>query len=73
MANRESYTYPSNSGFGNDAMQGVSSAGVTVSYICGECASKVALSKNDPIRCSSCGHRVLYKERTKRMVQFEAR
>ncbi|KAK3318829.1 hypothetical protein B0H66DRAFT_603394 [Apodospora peruviana] len=42
-------------------------------YTCGDCAVKVPLEKNAPIRCQKCGARVLYKERTKRMVQFEAR
>ncbi|MCJ1330396.1 DNA-directed RNA polymerase core subunit rpc10 [Thelotrema lepadinum] len=42
-------------------------------YICGECSTKVQLQKGDQIRCKDCGHRILYKERTKRMVQFEAR
>ncbi|ODQ67515.1 DNA-directed RNA polymerase II subunit K [Nadsonia fulvescens var. elongata DSM 6958] len=44
-----------------------------VRYICASCAAKVTLSRNDPVRCKECGHRVLYKERTRRMVQFEAR
>ncbi|KAF2401443.1 polymerase II polypeptide K, 7.0kDa [Trichodelitschia bisporula] len=44
-----------------------------VTYSCGDCASKVQLKRGDPIRCLQCGHRVLYKERTTRMVQFEAR
>jgi DNA-directed RNA polymerases I, II, and III subunit RPABC4 len=38
----------------------------SVTYICGECASKVALNLGDAIRCKECGHRVLYKGRTKR-------
>ncbi|KAL2121124.1 hypothetical protein VTJ04DRAFT_5151 [Mycothermus thermophilus] len=42
-------------------------------YICGDCAVRVPLERDTPIRCSKCGARVLYKERTKRMVQFEAR
>ncbi|KAK4213676.1 putative metallothionein-i gene transcription activator protein [Rhypophila decipiens] len=42
-------------------------------YLCGDCATRVRLEKGQPIRCGSCGARVLYKERTKRMVQFEAR
>lgn len=45
----------------------------TVAYRCMECDTSVKLAKGDAIRCSGCGHRVLYKERTKRMVQFEAR
>lgn len=44
-----------------------------VQYICGECAKKVLLKRDSPIRCDDCGFRVLYKERTNRMVQFEAR
>ncbi|KAI6248990.1 DNA-directed RNA polymerases I, II, and III subunit RPABC4 [Erysiphe necator] len=44
-----------------------------INYLCGDCNAKVPLKRGDPIRCKECGHRVLYKERTKRMVQFEAR
>ncbi|KAA6407938.1 MAG: metallothionein-I gene transcription activator [Lasallia pustulata] len=51
----------------------VDMAGPITQYLCGDCNSKVQLKKGDPIRCKECGHRVLYKERTKRMVQFEAR
>ncbi|KAL5382762.1 hypothetical protein DPSP01_006321 [Paraphaeosphaeria sporulosa] len=36
---------------------------------CGE----VVLKKGEPIRCKECGGRLLYKKRTDRMVQFEAR
>lgn len=45
----------------------------TMHYLCGDCAARVPLDKGAPIRCQRCGGRVLYKERTKRMVQFEAR
>lgn len=45
---------------------GESSAGPQVQYICGECNHKVSLGRGDAIRCKECGHRVLYKERTKR-------
>ncbi|KAL9624920.1 MAG: hypothetical protein Q9160_000967 [Pyrenula sp. 1 TL-2023] len=48
-------------------------AGPVVNYRCGECNAQVPLSAADAVRCKECGHRVLYKERTKRMVQFEAR
>lgn len=41
-------------------------AGPLTQYLCGDCNSKVQLKKGDPIRCKECGHRVLYKERTKR-------
>ncbi|KAF4633813.1 hypothetical protein G7Y89_g4299 [Cudoniella acicularis] len=52
---------------------GVGGEGPAINYLCGDCNSKVPLKRGDPIRCKECGHRVLYKERTKRMVQFEAR
>ncbi|XBW35182.1 hypothetical protein QEN19_000745 [Hanseniaspora menglaensis] len=45
----------------------------TLKYICAECSSRLSLSKNDPVKCKHCGHRILLKARTKRMVQFEAR
>lgn len=38
-----------------------------VKYICANCATKVTLNKADTVRCKECGHRVLYKERTRRM------
>ncbi|KAK4987626.1 DNA-directed RNA polymerase core subunit rpc10 [Elasticomyces elasticus] len=44
-----------------------------VSYKCGDCNTDVTLKKGDPIRCKECGYRVLYKKRTNRMIQFEAR
>ncbi|KAF1974966.1 hypothetical protein BU23DRAFT_552804 [Bimuria novae-zelandiae CBS 107.79] len=44
-----------------------------VSYTCGDCDGDVQLKRGEPIRCRNCGHRVLYKKRTNRMVQFEAR
>lgn len=56
--------------FATGTAAGDSSAGPTVQYICGECNSKVSLGRGDAIRCSMCGHRVLYKERTKRCVIF---
>ncbi|KAJ5168253.1 uncharacterized protein N7482_003847 [Penicillium canariense] len=74
---REAYQVPSmggQSGFGNEG--GFSSMAVdspSVVYLCGECSARVPLKRGDQIRCKDCGHRVLYKERTKRMVQFEAR
>ena len=37
-----------------------------VSYLCGDCDTKVTLKRGDPIRCKECGYRVLYKERTNR-------
>ena len=31
------------------------------------------LKTGDVVRCRKCGYRILYKKRTKRVVQFEAR
>ncbi|KAI9782690.1 MAG: DNA-directed RNA polymerase core subunit rpc10 [Geoglossum umbratile] len=62
-----------NPGFSLQAQEPASDGGLAIVYICGDCNSKVPLKRGDAIRCKECGHRVLYKERTKRMVQFEAR
>jgi DNA-directed RNA polymerase I, II, and III subunit RPABC4 len=43
------------------------------SYICGDCGHKNRLKHGDTIRCRSCGYRILYKARTKMIVQYEAR
>ena len=37
------------------------------------CGAKNHVKPQDQIRCRSCGYRILYKVRTKRMVQHEAR
>jgi DNA-directed RNA polymerase I, II, and III subunit RPABC4 len=44
-----------------------------VPYICGNCGSEVTIKPGDAIQCRDCGARILYKKRTKRVVQFEAR
>ncbi|KAG6105692.1 electron carrier [Claviceps sp. LM219 group G6] len=44
-----------------------------MTYLCGDCGSSVSLGKDALVACPHCAGRVLYKERTKRMVQFEAR
>ncbi|KAL1840280.1 hypothetical protein VTJ49DRAFT_658 [Mycothermus thermophilus] len=81
---REEYQVP-NTGSGNSPAIGGGSFNATqrdfagesgggiIYYICGDCAVRVPLERDTPIRCQKCGARVLYKERTKRMVQFEAR
>ncbi|CCU77072.1 metallothionein-I gene transcription activator [Blumeria hordei DH14] len=64
---------------GRDSQNNVPIEGPAINYLCGDCNAKIPLKRGDPIRCKECGHRVLYKERTKRqisiqkMVQFEAR
>ncbi|KAH3762407.1 DNA-directed RNA polymerases I, II, and III subunit RPABC4 [Pelomyxa schiedti] len=44
-----------------------------VTYVCGDCGMEVLMSQNDAIRCKGCGYRILYKKRTSKMIQFEAR
>lgn len=65
---REAYQIPDLNSFGtvNGGIGITGTEGPAVSYICGECNSRVSLRRGDQIRCKECGHRVLYKERTKR-------
>lgn len=70
---REQYQVPNLGGGGaqnafGDAAGGGPMDGPVVAYLCGECNSRVSLKRGDQIRCKECGHRVLYKERTKRLV-----
>ncbi|KAF8351296.1 hypothetical protein F5887DRAFT_936806 [Amanita rubescens] len=37
------------------------------------CGVKNEIKPREPIRCRECGHRIMYKKRTTRMAQFEAR
>lgn len=71
VMSREGFQIPTNL---DVAAAGTSQArSATLKYICAECSSKLSLSRTDPVRCKNCGHRILLKARTKRMVQFEAR
>ncbi|EER23478.1 hypothetical protein CPC735_048480 [Coccidioides posadasii C735 delta SOWgp] len=72
---REAYQVPS---FDNQQAQFSAGAGsaptnandelLSVIYVCGDCSARVQMKRGDQIRCKECGHRVLYKERTKRSV-----
>lgn len=42
-------------------------------YVCGSCGCGTKLKPGEPIQCRECGYRILYKKRTKKVVQFEAR
>jgi DNA-directed RNA polymerase I, II, and III subunit RPABC4 len=42
-------------------------------YLCADCGSDVKLKREDPVRCRECGHRILFKRRTDRAVQYLAR
>ncbi len=46
---------------------------VGVAYTCGDCGHENTLKAGDVIRCRECGYRILYKKRTRRVVQYEAR
>ncbi|EXJ68296.1 DNA-directed RNA polymerase I, II, and III subunit RPABC4, partial [Cladophialophora psammophila CBS 110553] len=74
MSSGQAYQIPTqqSSAFATGYVAGESSSGPTVQYVCGECNTKVSLARGDVIRCSMCGHRVLYKERTKRYVLIYA-
>ncbi|KAJ5814997.1 hypothetical protein N7474_006774 [Penicillium riverlandense] len=70
---REAYQVPSMGAQGNTfgTETGGFGGGMAVDtpsvvYLCGECSARVPLKRGDQIRCKDCGHRVLYKERTKR-------
>ncbi|KAI0404545.1 DNA directed RNA polymerase [Xylaria palmicola] len=77
---REAYQIPTSqgnsapgAGAGANLSRTFDAEGATMNYICGDCGYKFAIRRSDTIRCKECGCRILYKERTKRMVQFEAR
>lgn len=72
---REAYQVPAldnQNAFGNGAGAGgyAQPQVQSVRYICGECDAKFSLPPNATLRCTECGHRILYKERTKRFVPF---
>uniref|UniRef100_A0A7S4GHZ6 Uncharacterized protein n=1 Tax=Eutreptiella gymnastica TaxID=73025 RepID=A0A7S4GHZ6_9EUGL len=43
-----------------------------VKYVCGDCSHETCINAGDPIRCHSCGHRILYKKRLQAIQQFQA-
>ncbi|PFH32669.1 DNA-directed RNA polymerase II RPABC4 [Besnoitia besnoiti] len=64
------------SGMGRPQGAGLDDAGSQVepvTYICGECGCDVMLQPNAAVRCRSCGSRILYKKRSRKMMQYEAR
>ena len=42
-------------------------------YICGDCGVINKLKPNDAVRCQHCAFRILYKKRTKKVLQYEGR
>ncbi|KAJ3883508.1 DNA directed RNA polymerase [Lentinula edodes] len=35
-------------------------------YLCADCNAKNEIRAREPIRCRECGHRIMYKRRTRR-------
>lgn len=75
MSSHEAYVPPSSQTFQPGSTFGAASGAggsaldprsAPMEYTCADCAAKVVLRKGDQIRCRECGHRVLYKQRTKR-------
>ncbi|KAK2755942.1 DNA-directed RNA polymerase core subunit rpc10 [Arachnomyces sp. PD_36] len=69
---REAYQVPAVGGPGQQGvfagaagLDATGSEGPLVTYVCGDCDARISLKRGDQIRCKDCGHRVLYKERTK--------
>ena len=58
---------------GRSNMNAASYGTTNVVYICGDCGTENTLKQGDVIRCRDCGYRILYKKRTNKVVQFEAR
>ena len=44
-----------------------------VHYVCGSCGKDNTLDKEAVIRCYNCGHRIFYKKRERKLLQYEAR
>ena len=42
-------------------------------YKCESCGVKIELKSTDTVRCKSCGHRILSKLRTRKVVTYLAR
>ena len=53
---------------GAGGMGGLATRNPVMEYICADCAATNEIRPREPIRCRECGHRVMYKKRTKRMV-----
>lgn len=51
-------------------MGGLATRNPVMEYICADCAATNEIRPREPIRCRECGHRVMYKKRTKRMVRI---
>jgi DNA-directed RNA polymerase I, II, and III subunit RPABC4 len=62
-----------NGGPGNWGAEAVPMPPKRIVYECGDCSAEVELKPRDPVRCQECGYRILYKPRTRAIVQYIAR
>lgn len=44
-----------------------------VTYTCGGCGKDVKIDKDSGIRCYHCSHRIFYKKRERKLLQYNAR
>lgn len=51
---------------GNKKMASIVSWKVKLTIIMLDCGAENQLKPREPIRCQDCGHRIMYKKRTKR-------
>ncbi|KAI0721872.1 DNA directed RNA polymerase [Cerioporus squamosus] len=73
MSSQPGNSYGNNYGSNNAPSYGAAQNRQEMSYLCADCGSSNEIKPREPIRCRQCGHRIMYKKRTNRMVQFEAR
>ncbi|BFG29580.1 hypothetical protein CerSpe_158540 [Prunus speciosa] len=44
-----------------------------VKYTCGGCGEEVTLKPSEKVQCRHCDYTILYKKRTRRIMEFLAR
>ena len=44
-----------------------------VHYVCGSCGKDNTFEKESVIKCYNCAHRIFYKKRDRKLLQYEAR
>lgn len=47
--------------------------GPRVQYVCGNCGKESTLDNNAHVRCFHCNHRIFYKKRERKLLQYECR
>jgi len=54
-------------------MEGVPGAAATAGYMCAQCGRVHMLTSRDPVRCTKCGYRIMYKLRGPGSIACSAR